>query len=231
MRHPTTPSIAKKTATAAAVSYHVNWYGGGGSGGGEGGGGDGGGGSGGGEGGGGDGGGGDGGGGDGDGGGGDGGGGNGGGGDGGGGDGGGGDGGGVNGGGGDGGGGATTSGTRTPVATLGGVIPKTCTWVPVSSVSRADSVEKSVAARMLAAALAWATAALLGMPGPLSGMVRSMENRTPAACHSRRPATCSRRPDGGRGPQSAQSVPSAHTLLKELVPPSLQTPSFMFNGL
>ena len=66
MRHPTTPSIAKKTATAAAVSYHVNWYGGGGNGGGEGGGGDGGGGRGGGEGGGGEGGGGDGGGGDGD---------------------------------------------------------------------------------------------------------------------------------------------------------------------
>ena len=35
MRHTTTPSIAKKTATAAAVSYHVNWYGGGGNGGGK----------------------------------------------------------------------------------------------------------------------------------------------------------------------------------------------------
>ncbi len=59
MRQPRTPSIAKKTGTAAAVSYHVNWNGGGGSGGGEGGDGDGGGGSGGSDGGGGDGGGGD----------------------------------------------------------------------------------------------------------------------------------------------------------------------------
>ena len=172
MRHPTTPSIAKKTATAAAVSYHVNWYGGGGSGGGEG-------------------------------------------------------------GGGDGGGGATTSGTRTPVATRTGTNPKTVTVRPITADRSVDSVAGVVAARAartLAADCTWATAAL-GLPGPLLGMVRSMENSTPAACHSRRPATCSRRPDGGRGPQSPQSVPSAHTLLKELVPPSLQTPSFMFNGL
>jgi hypothetical protein len=95
-------------------------------------------------------------------------------------DGGGGDGGGGNGGGGDGGGGATTSVTRTPVATLTGTVPTTFTWVPVTADSWADSVARGVAARALAAALTWATAAL-GLPGPLSGMVRSMENRTLAA--------------------------------------------------
>ena len=172
--------MAKKTATAAAVSYHVNWYGGGGSGGGEGGGGDGGGGNGGGDG--------DGGGGDGDGGGGDGDGGDGGGGDGGGGveggggdgDGGGGDGGGGNGGGGDGGGGATTSVTGTPVATYTEVALTRFTWVPVAADSWADSVARGVAAITLAAAVAWATAAL-ELPGPLSGMVSSKENSTLAA--------------------------------------------------
>ena len=84
------------------------------------------------------------------------------------------------GGGGEGGGGATTSGTRTPVATLTEMIPTTFTWVPVAADSWADSVSMGVAARTLAAALAWATAAL-GLPGPLLGIVRSMESSTLAA--------------------------------------------------
>jgi hypothetical protein len=92
----------------------------------------------------------------------------------------GGDGGGGDGGGGDGGGGATTSVTRTPVATLTGTVPTTFTRVPVTADSWADIVARGVAARTLAAAVAWATAALR-LPGPLLGMVSSMENRTLAA--------------------------------------------------
>ena len=83
------------------------------------------------------------------------------------------------GGGGEGGGGATTRGTRTPVATFTGMIPTTFTWVPVAADSWADSVARGVAARTMAAALAWAAA--WWWPGPLLGMVRSMENSTLAA--------------------------------------------------
>jgi hypothetical protein len=65
------------------------------------------------------------------------------------------------------------------VATLTGVTLTTFTWVPVAADSWADSVARGVAARTMAAALAWAAAAW--WPGPLLGMVRSMENNTLAA--------------------------------------------------
>ena len=55
----------------------------------------------------------------------------------------------------------------------------TFTWVPVAADSWADSVARGVAAREMAAALVWV--AVWWWPGPLLGMVRSMENKTLAA--------------------------------------------------
>ena len=55
----------------------------------------------------------------------------------------------------------------------------TFTWVPVAADSWADSVARGVAARAMAAALVWV--AVWWWPGPLLGMVRSMENKTLAA--------------------------------------------------
>ena len=61
----------------------------------------------------------------------------------------------------------------------------TFTWVPVAADSWADNVARGVAARALAAVSTWATVAL-GLPGPLLGMVRPMENSTPAGTSERR---------------------------------------------